>query len=149
MSATFAEAMEGLAFRLNIYDDLEVFAAAATTGWVDLIGTAKNDINSDFASAAAASYEADREAASVIVAGANVSAGITPFLLDIAQQTGSVALSAAEQYRDLSDYMITNSTTFHTRSFTYVAPAASLGTTGAGVVSLIPCKERAELIKER
>jgi len=143
VSATFAEAMEGLAFRLNIYDDLEAFAAAATTGWVDLIGTAKADINSDFAASAAASYEADREAAAVIVDGANVATGIGPFMADIAQQTGSVALSAAEQFRDLFDYMIANSQTVNSRSFTFGTPAAAGGNTGDGEILRCTTDDRA------
>ena len=134
MSDSWAEAMEMLAFRLHVYDDLYDRTNPSTTGWVDIIGAAKADVNSDFGASMNASYEADREAAAVVLTQANIALGVDPFMEDIAQQTKSTAGDAAAQFRDLFDYMHTNSLLVNSREFVMGTPAAAGGNTGDGEI---------------
>lgn len=135
MSGSFAESMEMLAFRLHVYDDLHDRTQPDTTGWVDVVGTAKADINSDFATGMAASYEADREAVAVVLAQGNISTGLDSFMEDVAQQTGSVAGTGSEQFRDLFDYMHTSGEFIKSRQFVMGDPLAAGGNTGDGEIS--------------
>lgn len=126
--------MENLAFRLDVWDDLEVRTALPVTGWVDVIGTAKAFINSDFAADMAATYESDRESAAVILDSANIAAGIGPFIQDISQQTGSTSASEVDQFRDIFDYMDQNAETVNSRELVFAAPVAGGGNVGNGEI---------------
>lgn len=131
----FANVAEQIAFRVDIWDELEKDTAAAS-GYVDVEESALNDVQGRLAQAAKDWILQDRRRIAAVLDRANVRAGLEPYLRQMA-----IAINAAQAaetaglddiWEKLYDYMVANSQTVNSAEFSYGSPSAGGSNVGTG-----------------
>lgn len=135
--ADFANVAEQIAFRIDLWDELEK-ETAASPGHATRADAALNDIEGSYAQRARQSIEDDRARIAAILARTNVRAGLEPYLRQMggpaAIDSPAVNVSGGQDqlWQDLFDYMHANGESVNSAEFAYDAFAAGGSNVGTG-----------------
>lgn len=130
----FANVAEQIAFRIDVWDELEKDTTGA--GYVTFEESALNDIQGVLAQAARSGIRNDRRSIAAVLEPANINANLIPYLRQMAVAINSPGASEVQSgddiWEDLYDYMHTNTQYVNSREFSFGSPSAGGGNVGNG-----------------
>lgn len=136
----FADTAGMVAYSAKLIDDIEVFAATASTGWLAILETAKNDLAADKARLVGRSWDLQRGRLAATV---TTQVARSHYNALLAQMADDISFSEDENnplWAAIYDHMRTNTLTFKERDLTF--GSASFSGTGTGTLAFVTSDEQ-------